>query len=473
MEIPYKIEGPKEIGYEKLLLWPNNPRLKVSDFSEVKYTEKQLIQPANQEKIFRLLSKHEDHDVVSLINSMRKVGFMREKAPIVMKINGTEKYLVLEGNRRLTAIKTILSEHKNRIPERREASLREIPCWIFEHTSKDVPLKAAISRMVAEAHIKGQKPHSKLQRAHMLYDAYEGFLSEKTDGQGFHLDNAALAETSNFFDIPAKDLEYELSVVRLYKQLVDAYKPEDIPKKCSERLSWVHKHSKHFGTYFGYDSDSLSFDEEGLDRFYETFLHPDAAVYNPSTFRKFVEIMRNGAAEDIEIIRDEPEMFDEVYKRVKDDLAEGRFLSGLEGVEKKLSSLRISDYKKTNDERKAIERIILLVDKKLKRMISGFESEIETEPVRSGRFRRPSNIEEAMALDYEVVACQVEKLVKGKPNSSCMRERVATYLLKEWSVVSRGRPREAFCDWIDEVVGQMADEGRIEIYRAKNERVRV
>ena len=278
MTMPYRMNGPDEIDTKKLLLWPNNPRLKISDFSEVKYTDKQLLESANQRNIFKLLSKHEDHDVITLIKSMSKVGFMREKAPIVMKIEGDDRYLVLEGNRRLTAIKTILSDNSLQISPVNRKSLVIIPCWIFEHTSKEVPLKSAISRMVAEAHIKGQKAHTKLQRAHMLYDAYEGFLAEKGKSRGFSLDKDALAATADFFDFPEKELEGEISVVRLYKQFVEAYEFEDIPKKCSERLSWVHKNPSQFKKNFGYDPNSLCFDEDGLERYFDVFLHPDAAV---------------------------------------------------------------------------------------------------------------------------------------------------------------------------------------------------
>src|SRR5690606_37366145 len=102
---------------------PNNPRLKVSDFSEVRFTDRQLLDPKNQKKIFDLLTKHEDHDVATLVRSMMKNGFMREKAPVVMKVKGADRYLVLEGNRRLTAIKTIRGNHSSGISATNRKSL--------------------------------------------------------------------------------------------------------------------------------------------------------------------------------------------------------------------------------------------------------------------------------------------------------------------------------------------------------------
>lgn len=473
MTMPYRINGPEEIESTKLLFWPNNPRLKISDFSEIMYSDKELLEPSNQKKIFKLLSKHEDHDVLTLIKSMCKVGFMREKAPIVMKLNGSDSYLVLEGNRRLTAIKTILSDKSIQISSNIKNSLETIPCWIFDHISKDVPLKSSISRMVAEAHIKGQKPHSKLQRAHMLYDAYEGFLADKNMNHGFVLDKDALDATAHFFDFPVKELEGDLSVVRLYKQLVEVYEFEDIPKKCSERLSWVHKNQGQFKKYFGYDSNILCFDEEGIERFYDLFLQPEAAVYNPLTFKKFLNVMRNGEYEDIESIRDEPDMLIDIDKRIREHRSDSRFLLGLEGIEKRLKTLRISDFNKSSEEICAINRIVSLVDNKLKRLSPESINPSSGNESISFRFKRPDNIQEAMLLDYSHLTQQVVKVVKSRPNRSCVREKVPTFLLKEWGIKSRGRPHEAFCEHVDELLEKMIKDGHLDLYKAKNERVRI
>lgn len=473
MTMPYRMDGPEEIDTKKLLLWPNNPRLKISDFSEVKYSIKQLLEPVNQNNIFKLLSKHEDHDVISIIKSMSKVGFMREKAPIVIKIKGADRYLVLEGNRRLTAIKTILSDKSLSISAASRKSLEIIPCWIFQHTSKEIPLKSAISRMVAEAHIKGQKAHTRLQRAHMLYDAYEGFLADQGKSQGFSLDKNALTATADFFDFPEKELEGDISVIRLYKQFVEAYEFEDIPKKCSERLSWVHKNPGQFKKNFGYDTNRLCFDEDGLERYYDVFLHPEAAVYNPQTFKKFLNVMRYGESEDIEAIREEPELLTEIDKRIREEKSDSRFLMGLEGIEKRLKSLRVSDFNKSIEESNAINRIVSLVDNKLRRLNPEPETpSSESESIPS-HFKRPTNIQEAISLNYSQLSKQVVRMVKSRPNSSCVRDKVPTLLLREWNVKSRGRPREAFCEHVDELLDKMIKDGHLNSYRARNERVRV
>ena len=473
MKMPYRMNGPEELDARQLLLWPNNPRLKISNFNEVKYSDKELQDPANQRKILKLLSKHEDHDVGTLMKSMTKVGFMREKAPIVMKLKGGDGYLVLEGNRRLTAIRSILNDSTTKISRANRQSLERIPCWIFEHTSNEVPLKAAISRMVAEAHVKGQKAHSKLQRAHMLYDAYEGFLTGNRKARKFTLDKEVLSTTADFFDFPKKELEGEISVVRIYKQFVEAYEYDDIPQKCSERLSWVQKHHKLFGAHFGYSAEKLCFDDEGLEKFYDIFLDSGAAVQNPQSFRKFLTVMREGEPKDIDLIREDADLLLEIERSIREKKTSSKFLAGLEAIEKRLNGLLISDFNKTDDEFKAIGRIKSLVDKKLARLYQGDAMLQEPRGASSGRFKRPRDIQGALSLDYPQLKNQVIKVVKKRPSSSCVRAKVSSLLLKEWKLTSRGRPREAFCNYADQAVDKMMREGHLNLYKAKNERVRV
>jgi hypothetical protein len=368
VSMPYKINGPKEIDTRKLLLWPDNPRLKSSSFNEVKYTLQQLISPTGQAQIFIQLAQNEQHDVATLVKSMCKVGFMREKAPIVLHHPSIDRYLVLEGNRRLTAIKTIQSDSNLSISPTDRRTLDKIPCWLFAHIDKSVALITAIKRMVAEVHIKGQKAHTKLQQAHMLYDAYRSNCRQSTTTKAFKIDPEALRLTADILDFPLKALEAEISVVRIYKQLVETYGPDSISHKHTERLSWVHKNQAQFKKHFGYDSKTLSFDNLGLEGYYDIFLSNRAAVINPQSFRTFLNIMRADDVSGIDLIRQDPAMLTEISERISNKKEANRFLIGLQVAEKRLRSLTISDFRETKEEIKTIKAIESLVNQKLVRL---------------------------------------------------------------------------------------------------------
>lgn len=463
------MDGPRDLASAKLLFWPNNPRLKISDFAEVRFTEDELLDARNQRKIFRLLTDTEQHDVRKLVTSMRRSGFMRQMAPVVMKVDGSDRYLVLEGNRRLAAIRTLLADGEKPLPKRTRQTLEAIPCWLFVHNSRQVPLQAAISRMVAEAHIKGQKPHTKLQQAHMLYAAYEGFLLEASGRAEFRNDPDLMAQTADVFGMTYKEIEGEVAVVRLYRQLRSA--GFEVPHTAREKLSWVYQNPRHFKNHFGYDKDSFQLDEAGVESFFDLFVAEKAAVSNPARFRKFLEIMRSGNESDVAIIRDEPEELDSVYRRVLDGKSEQEFLSTLLLIEKKIKSLRVSSFRETPDELEAIKNVQNLVQHKLGHLVRGTNRDEPPVERSHGRFKRPTCIGEAIELEHHHVTREIRKILKDRPNTSCVRRKLPDYLLQRWSVRSRGAPRAEFCALVDQVVEEMAKRGEIRVYWATNERV--
>lgn len=464
------MEGPIRVSTDKLLFWPNNPRLKISDFSEVHFTRSELLDLENQEKIFNLLSSTEQHDVQTLVQSMRHSGFMQERAPIVMRIDRSDQYLVLEGNRRLASIKTILRDRSTPLADGVRTSLQEIPCWLFVHTSQQVPLEAAISRMVAEAHIKGQKPHTKLQQAHMLYNAYEGFLLEELDDDDFKRVPHLLVRAADFFGLTVREFELEVAIVRFYKQLIAA--GYHVPHAAREKLSWIYQYPGQFQTFFGYDSSDFSLDADGLARFHDLFISDTAAITNPALFRKFQNVMKHGRMSDVEAIRCEPDQLDPIVRRIKEDNADSEFLNGIQSVEKRIKSLRVSAFKETKEEVSAVTRVVDLVENRLARLIRPAMGGMQ-EAAAAGTFRTPSVVEEAMSTAEPHLKDQILRVVRARPNQTCIREKVPTLLLKHWGVKSRGKPRERFCERIEPIIEQMEQEGLIEVYRAKNERIRV
>jgi hypothetical protein len=470
MDLPYRMFGPRDIDTDDLLFWPNNPRLKISDFSEVRFTEEELLDPKNQKKIFGLLTKHEMHDVHKLVTSMERSGFMRQMAPVVMKVN-SHKYLVLEGNRRLAAIRTILGGQGRGLDRTIIKSLKAIPCWLFEHTSDSVPLEAAISRMVAEAHIKGQKPHTKLQQAHMLYNAYEGFLLDKYGKRDFINEVELLDSTANIFGMTSKEIEGEIAVVRLYRQLIAAGYP--VPHTAREKLSWVYQNPRLFETHFGYDRTKYQLNSAGADAFYDLFVSDSAAVSNPGKFRKFVEVMRSGRPHDIELLRHEPDELEAVVQRIKESKNDSEFLSALITIEKRINAIRVAAFQERAAEIEAIVRVREIFDKRLMRLIPSSVQYPSVNDRPGTKFKKPACIDEAIVLDKKFLEREIVKTLQVRPNQSCVRAKLPDFLLRRWVLRSRGTPRQRFCDRVDRFLGELADRGVIELYRATNERVRI
>lgn len=108
---------PIEIKLDQILLDPNNPRF--SELGEDLNTvlEKRFCEQKIQDDAFRKM-KNKIFDVAELRDTIRTVGFLPVDNIIVKKItcdssSDGDKYVVIEGNRRITAIKWLLELHNS------------------------------------------------------------------------------------------------------------------------------------------------------------------------------------------------------------------------------------------------------------------------------------------------------------------------------------------------------------------------
>jgi len=99
----------------------------------------------------------------------------------------------------------------------------------------------------------------------------------------------------------------------------------------------------------------------------------------------------------------------------------------------------------------------------------------ETESALSTRERRdtPGTIREALQLTQESLARAIIEVLRSRPNSSCKRDELTTYILQHWHIRTWGRPRKHFAKKVDGLVARMEDDGYVTVYKSKNVRVRL
>lgn len=125
---------PRAVEPAQLLLDPHNLRLLERAEPAFWNAPPRLIgQAALQSKIWEVLNADDGFDVRSLVTSILNNGFLRHELLIVAPFDAT-KFLVLEGNRRLAAVRTILKENGPdmagvTLPVRE--SLRTLPCFVL------------------------------------------------------------------------------------------------------------------------------------------------------------------------------------------------------------------------------------------------------------------------------------------------------------------------------------------------------
>jgi hypothetical protein len=179
MNIDEKIElEDREIGLENLFLDPNNPRIHVGGSNNVsdEDIDDSDVQASTFEKMIR------GFEIKSLMQSIKSKGFITIDSVFVREI-GKNKYVVLEGNRRLTSIKELLKNHngkkaKDKLSKELLETLKKIPCKILKN-----PTQNKIDYILGIRHQSGPLQWGPIQRANGCYKRYciEYQLKHKKD----------------------------------------------------------------------------------------------------------------------------------------------------------------------------------------------------------------------------------------------------------------------------------------------------
>jgi hypothetical protein len=124
----------RDIEHNYLLLDPENLRLLERVDSGISGVAVQLIgQNSIQDKLYQLISEDSLFDIRSLASSIAHNGFLKHERLIVAKYDG-DRYLVLEGNRRLTAVRYLFKKHGRTLEGLAESvrhSLQTLPCFVL------------------------------------------------------------------------------------------------------------------------------------------------------------------------------------------------------------------------------------------------------------------------------------------------------------------------------------------------------
>ena len=131
---------PEDVEVGKLLLDPQNLRLleRTGDTYE-DLPAKLFGQPAIQNKLFEIIKDSPRFDIQALADSIANNGFLKHERLIVARFDG-DNFLVLEGNRRVTAVRSLLERYGpnlDGLPHQIRDSMRTLPCFVLDGTAID------------------------------------------------------------------------------------------------------------------------------------------------------------------------------------------------------------------------------------------------------------------------------------------------------------------------------------------------
>lgn len=269
-----------EIPIDDLLLDPNNPRF-ITDLKQmVKVHDGEL--EKHQENTLKRFSRSpapEDPDfdvtnIKDLYDSMLRIGFVGIDLIVVRPIKGVKKkYLVLEGNRRIAAVKSILRDYENSLrpldhPKRREefktheSSFKTIPAMILDTEDlSDDQIEHKVAILLGIRHHGSVLEWDALPKAFNIYSEY---MEEEPAQEAFTFVNKKAANVANRLCIDTQKVTKALRTYQAYLQV-----REHFPEAKDSHFSLIENgvQGRHVNAgYFKIDPDTFQLDEQSLTK---------------------------------------------------------------------------------------------------------------------------------------------------------------------------------------------------------------
>lgn len=250
--IPFK-EASKP--YTALLLDPNNYRFQeATDFraADARRFGEQSVQNKAYERL-------KGESLTQLKNSILRNGFLPFERLVVTPFEA-DSYLVLEGNRRLAALRWIAEDHAagSTVPQAILASLENVPLVIFEQTAEDPALKEALMGI---RHVSGIKEWGGYQRALLVASLKDNHGLESID-------------ISQRLGMSVNEVNRRY---RAYKALGQMMADEEFGEHARPDMYPLFHEAISLPlvkTWLGWDEDNASFTKDERKQFYELISIP-------------------------------------------------------------------------------------------------------------------------------------------------------------------------------------------------------
>jgi hypothetical protein len=166
------------IALDNLLLDPNNYRF-LDNRSYKKKIKTKYHLPAVQESTLGLLERDKKYQLSELKKSILANGYIPMERIIVVPYKyDSGKFLVIEGNRRVAALKSLLQENEESVIELSASEVKQfstIPCAVLQSDPETLPHAERV--IMGIRHIAGPKEWGAYQQAQLILELFtnEGY----------------------------------------------------------------------------------------------------------------------------------------------------------------------------------------------------------------------------------------------------------------------------------------------------------
>lgn len=278
----------------KLILDPNNPRLITKDEDR---REAGSALDLMDETVTRM--RDDKNKIEEIERSIKENGWLPIDYIFVRVFDDQGRYLVLEGNRRITAIRNLLLDED--LGEVHRETLNAIDVMEITDDLPPVELQKKITYLLGVRHHGSLKKWSPFAQAHNIYKRYMEVLGVKEDE--FHWVINVGKHVADALSIELKEVKTRLQVYCAMRQIGNDKIVRESEKDgggikdryysvCAE----VVLNQKRYGDYINQEAESFTLTDDSVDRMvnlchFDRKNRQDAPISNPVEWRKLGQIL--------------------------------------------------------------------------------------------------------------------------------------------------------------------------------------
>lgn len=260
-----------EVETANLILDPNNPRFLTQH--EEKIPIKDCIKPdvitKTRDKMLSTSKNSFNFRIDELKASIRTNGYRPVDRIFVRKIPGTDYFLVIEGNRRVTAIKELLDEEDLSAELRK--SLERIKVAVIQGDYTEEELRHKITTILGIRHHGSLKKWSPFAQARNIHKHYLELLGDGNDFEWVDDDGGIGDRVAQALSISKEQVKARLKVYRAMEQIEIALEFEANAKMNQRYYSVIsevlNNKRKGLSDFLQFNEPSFTLTVEAIDRF--------------------------------------------------------------------------------------------------------------------------------------------------------------------------------------------------------------
>ena len=357
------------VRYDRLILDPNNPRFTTRKQDQIPPDD--CLEQDNA-GLTEAKMDRERYKIAELERSIKQNGWLPVDAIFVRTLPNENKfYIVLEGNRRVRAIRSIMSDES--VDEQLKVSLKQIDVMEVLDSVGEGDLRRKISYLLGVRHHGSLKQWTPFAQAHNILERYLEESSQSVDS--FVWNESYGQKVADMLSIPVKIVHDRLRVYRAMKQIGDVPSVRDSEGGMKDRYYSVCAEPllsprKKLGVYVHQKHDSLLLTEDSVERM-TNLCHFDrtgragAPINNPAEWRYLDKILadeddskRSENLRQVEVDKRKPS---DVWAERAKELAPLTWEKWLFEVNSILKTVTLSDLSDTAEAVPTVERLIGLV----------------------------------------------------------------------------------------------------------------